>query len=772
MFVLKFTSPSFASSVTGSHLPAWLLSRQCWVLVLAVSLVLLPDVALAFELKGLSKGQDTLGTSRSAMPSAQSTREAVDKNQQVGDARSNVNPGSNTMRVTPPSGPASLTRDEGGPIRLLAVLGEGLSGQARSGRAVVALLDRSVYFVQRHSAFFAPSQGQVIVTPKTGTSTLALDLPTNPIGTVFDLSSGRASSEGRGVRIYALSVHADVPLRRDRRALDAIEQHALQQASSVQMEWPRNPQDILEPIGGKLLVHATDAGVAFPSGFGVDGKLFTKDDPMVSLPRGYTVVTLDPRGFTFDRSREVVMSFHPVMPTSHIDLSRLGYADALQAFCSLMSERYPYRDVRRIDWLAILSEFTSVAAQAASGKDATGYARIYAEIGQRLRDGQYAVRLADGTDMRHVQRRDRGLSAQRQWRGDFSVSIPRLWLSPEGRGWVTDVAPNSPAAMAGLRPGAEVLEVDGESLARHVERYSALSSRGTELGRRLDALTLSLVGKDSLRLLVRQDGRDQHIELRRFSDTDPPPDPTIAIDSLAAFQFRSAKGNDFGYIGLNSFADTSNKLDNWEQALASLSKGKIPGLVVDLRGNTGGGYELVAHFLASFFSYDSPLLPQAYAQRQLDPASKVWRTRGGLGLPPQLPLFARDDVRFAGRLVLLTDRDCSGSCEIFASWLQRAGRAQVIGTDITAGAVGHNTRVTLPGGVNVEVPIVAELMASGETYIDGKGIEPNLRVPIDRDFVNRIIDRGDPVLDVAVQWLDSNAVGQQGSRKSQTSIQP
>ena len=757
MFLSRPTYSSLLVPTTSGCPFRSVLLKQWRVLALAISLGSMSNIAWSFELKGLSKAQDAYSKGQDAMSAAQDAREAVDKGQQMWGNRGKPIPNTtSTLRSAAPSGPASLTRDEGGPNRLIAVLGEGLVAPARGGQAVVGLLDRGVYFVQRQSAFFSPSQGQVLLLPRNDTSTLSIELPINPVGTVFDLSAGRSSAAGRGVRIYALSVHADVPQRRDRRALDAIEQHALQRASSVQLEWPRNPQDILEPVGGKLLVHATDTGVAFPSGFGVDGKLFTKDDPMVSLPKGYTVVTLDPRGFVFDRSREVVMPFHAVMPAFNIDLSRLSYADAFQAFCSLMSERYAYRDARNLDWVATHAEFSSAVTQAGSTKDATAYARVYADIGQRLRDGQYLVRLGDGADVRSSQWQDRGLSAQRQWRGDFSVSMPRLWLSPEGRGWVTDVAPNSAAALAGLRPGAEILEVDGETLARHIERYASLSTRGTDVGRKLDALTLALSGKDSLRLLVRQDGRDQNLELRRNSGPHVAPDPVQAIDSLAAFQLRSAKGNDFGYIGFNSFADTSNKLDAWEQALASLNRARIPGLVIDLRGNGGRSYQLAAHFLASFFSYDSPLRPQAYAQRQLDPASKVWRTRGGLGLPPQLPLYGQDDARYAGRLVLITDRDCSGPCEVFTAWLQRAGRAHVVSTDNTAGAVGHNTRIVLPGGISVEVPMVSELMASGESYLDGKGVEPNLRVAVDRDFINRVINRGDPVLDAAVQWLDNN----------------
>jgi membrane-associated protease RseP (regulator of RpoE activity) len=338
-----------------------------------------------------------------------------------------------------------------------------------------------------------PPQAQVLLVPRSDSATMTVELPANPAGTAFDLSTGRAHPTGRGVRIYTLSVHADIPQRRDRQALDAIEQHALLRGSSVQMQWPRNPLDILEPVGGKLLVHATVAGAVFPSGFGVDGQLFTKDDPLVKLPRGYTVVTLDPGGFVFDRSREVAVPFHAVSPTSNIDLSRLSYVDAWQAFCGLMGERYAYRDSRPLDWHQIQAEFALAATQAQAAKSSSAYAQIYADIGQRLREGLFVVRMPDGSDLRSSQRQHRGLSPQRQSRGDFVLAMPRIWLSPEGRGWVTDVAPNSPAALAGLRAGAEILEIDGETVAQHVERVAARSGRSSEHARRSEALTLSVV---------------------------------------------------------------------------------------------------------------------------------------------------------------------------------------------------------------------------------------------------------------------------------------
>ncbi|MCE1249967.1 MAG: beta-lactamase family protein, partial [Comamonadaceae bacterium] len=190
-----------------------------------------------------------------------------------------------------------LTDEQGGPRRLLAVLGDAWADSARRGQAVVALMDQGPYLVQRQAIHTAPATAQWLATPRGDSTGVTLDLPDEPEGMTYDLASGQVRPGGRGVRIYALSVHADIPRRPGRHGLDAIEQHAMLRASSLRMEWPRQAGDVLEVTGGKLLVWASDATQRFPSGFGTDGRLFTPDDPMVALPRGYTLVTLDPQGF-------------------------------------------------------------------------------------------------------------------------------------------------------------------------------------------------------------------------------------------------------------------------------------------------------------------------------------------------------------------------------------------------------------------------------------------------------------------------------------------
>src|SRR5690606_19358651 len=136
-----------------------------------------------------------------------------------------------------------------------------------------------------------------------------------------------------------------------------------------------------------------ETGVAFPAGFGADGRLFTSDDPMVRLPRGYTVVTLDSRGFSFDRSREVALAQYYVQSTADSDLARLSPADSFKAFTSVMHERYPFRGAQPTDWSRLQTELSDRVRQAGDQKDRRAVGQIYTEIGARLQDSLFRVDL-------------------------------------------------------------------------------------------------------------------------------------------------------------------------------------------------------------------------------------------------------------------------------------------------------------------------------------------------------------------------------------------
>lgn len=669
-------------------------------------------------------------------------------------APSSATPVQDEQVATKHSGSRHSGTRQSGPRRVIAVLGDTWTGSARRGQAVIALMDQGPYFVQRQSAHVAPAKSQWLAMPRGDSTGAAIELPPNPEGTTYDLTTGRVRPAGSGVRIFALSLHADVPQRTARRSLDAIEQHAMLRASSVRTEWPAQGGAILEPTGGKLLVWASDARQRFPSGFGADGQLFTADDPMLTLPEGYSVVTLEPQGLRFDRAQEIVLAFHAVQPAQDIDLSRLASGDAVQALTALIAERHPLASANGFDAARLQAEYGPRLQAGAGRGDNAAQAQALAEIGQRLGDSQYKVLLPGGQTW--PARTDRGLSPLLLARGSVSLPMPRAWLRDDGRIAITSVAPGSAAALAGLQPGTDILSIEGENPARYLERIAAASLRAGTDARRADLLALDLGTPATLNLRTAPSGADsQERSLRLGAAAAASPALPAAEPALAAFVLRSAQGASHAYIALDSFADgATGQLDRWERALSAAAQAQVTGLIIDLRAYRGDdAYQLLPHMLATLYTRDKPLRMQDAAQRLFDPATRVWRSRGGLGLPAQLPLAA-SGTPFTAPVAVITGPGCAGPCELFAAWLQHSQRAGIVATSATEGSTGQATRVHLPGGFTVQMPLLAETGPDGGTPTQARGVVPRLRVPVDAAFTASIQAGGDPLLDAAVLHLE------------------
>lgn len=734
------------------------LGAQRAVRLLGIALAMVSAPGLALDLGKVGAAADTVQRTSGAVTAGQQAMEAgrtmadqarARREQGQQGATPTSSAPSNTPTSTPSPASAStapLQGDQGGPRRVIAVLGDAWTDSARRGQAAVALMDQGPYFVQRQAAHVASTKAQWLATPRGDSTSVVIDLPGDPEGTTYDLATGQARPGGRGVRIFALSVHTDLPQRTSRRSLDAIEQHAMLRASSVRTEWPRQAGDILEATGGKLLVWASDATQRFPSGFGADGRLFTSDDPMVTLPRGYTVVTLDAQGLRFDRGREAALSLHPVQPALSIDLSRLSAGDALQALASLVAERHPHAASAKLDAAAMKAEFGPRMQAAADRNDSAAQAQLLADLGLRLRDAQYRVWLPGGQPW--PVRNNRGLSPMEMMRGSVALPMPRTWLRDDGKLFVTGVEPASPAAQAGLQPGSEILSIEGETPQRYLDRIVANTSAPQDVRRGL-ASPLDLAPGATLSLRVRPpDGQEQTLRLGASPTASTPPLP-VAEPALAAFMLRSARGNSYAYIALDSFADAATgQLDRWERALASAVQAKAAGLVIDLRPYRGDDtHQLLPHMLATLYTRNQPLRIQDASQRMYDPAARVWRSRSGLGIPSQLGL-AVPEAPFTAPVAVLVSPQCTGPCELFASWLQHSRRAEVIGTSATAGSVGQSTRVHLPGGLAVQLVLLAE------TGPAASPLTPRLRVPVDAAFTASVQAGGDPLLDAAVLRLE------------------
>ncbi|MCI0339144.1 MAG: S41 family peptidase [Acidobacteria bacterium] len=237
---------------------------------------------------------------------------------------------------------------------------------------------------------------------------------------------------------------------------------------------------------------------------------------------------------------------------------------------------------------------------------------------------------------------------------------------------------------------------------------------------------------------------------------------------------------DAGYLALSDFtAEDLQKFDaQLDRALDEV--GGYPALVIDLRGNRGENLQAalaalnfllpegrsVAYFVtreglqrlgvSSIDQINPSSLPASFVDNQVGVSNFK-----GAGMYLAGGKYKRP---YRGRIALLIDESCTGSCEMFAAAMKEAAIATLIGRR-TRGSTFFSSPVTFTllnwsgvvrnnvKGWRMELPIMDIRMANG-MKIEGKGVEPDV-------LVERTAT-GDAELDHALSWLEK---GKRNKRK-------
>jgi carboxyl-terminal processing protease len=281
----------------------------------------------------------------------------------------------------------------------------------------------------------------------------------------------------------------------------------------------------------------------------------------------------------------------------------------------------------------------------------------------------------------------------------------RLSKPEEGRSPViVEVFPRSPAAQAGLRPGDRIESADGNS-------------------------TVDLSLNDIVRYIRGAPDSTVKMTISRQGQTRTVDVPRAAVEPRRVEG--GPLGSGVGYVRIRTFAtDVPNAVFDQLTALDRARTSGIRGLILDLRGNSGGELRAVANVGGAFFP-GQPL------------GLSVDRTGA------QTPLRAEGRKRISDDpIVVLIDRDTGSGSEILASALREHGLATIVGTN-SAGSVGIAQVHELPDGSAIQVTERRLLTPSG-ARLDRVGVKPDVEV---QTTVLDLEAGKDPPLERAVQII-------------------
>ncbi len=277
------------------------------------------------------------------------------------------------------------------------------------------------------------------------------------------------------------------------------------------------------------------------------------------------------------------------------------------------------------------------------------------------------------------------------------------WVDPTGE-YLTIIAPmpGSPAERAGLKPGDQIIAVDGEDVTGmdgNLVIRKVLGPAGTKV-----------------RLSIRREGVPEPFTVEIVRER-------IIIPSVESRRLDEG----VGYVRLFTFGeDTARDL---REALRDLLEQNPKGLILDLRGN-GGGFLNTAVEVASEFISDGVVLIERFG----DGTEQTYRSTGR-GLATEIPL------------VVLVDGGTASASEIVAGAIQDHGRGLLVG-ETTFGKGSVQNWVPLSGDNGAVRVTIARWLTPNGRQISGQGLMPDIVVETPEEPSER-----DPQLEKAIEVL-------------------
>lgn len=270
----------------------------------------------------------------------------------------------------------------------------------------------------------------------------------------------------------------------------------------------------------------------------------------------------------------------------------------------------------------------------------------------------------------------------------------------QGKTFVRAILDGSPAAIAGLKVGDELLSVDDKP-------YRAIESFTGKAGQRVTLLIQRSPDPNSQQKIT--------VTPQKFDAT-----TLFKAAQQASTQVIQQQGKRIGYIHIWSNAADFHQ----QQLIEELMFGKlanVDGLVLDLRDGWGGGS--IAYL--NFFTGESPSVTSVRRDGRSFTANYRW----------------------SKPVVLLINEGSRSSKEIIAFGFQKAKVGALVGTT-TAGAVVAGRGFVMQDGSLLYVA-VADVLIEGKQRLEGQGVTPDLPVAFPLEYAAG----GDPQKQQAIATL-------------------
>ena len=271
---------------------------------------------------------------------------------------------------------------------------------------------------------------------------------------------------------------------------------------------------------------------------------------------------------------------------------------------------------------------------------------------------------------------------------------------------VVDMFKDSPAEKAGLKVGDIIIKIDGEDF---VGKSSTDMSNYVKSSKNSKVVLTIIRDEETMELDVER----KKIEIPYVSGE------VITKDDMK-----------IGYIDISLFSSTI--YDQFKRELEELEKENISGLVIDVRGNSGGYLSGVTDILNLFLKKGDVIY-------QLESGNKKQIKKGTTKEKRDYPV------------AVLVNGGSASASEILASVIKESYNGYVVGTK-TYGKGTVQQTTTLPDGSMVKYTVQKWLTPNGN-WVNEVGVEPTDTVELDISYAENPIMENDNQLQKALELV-------------------
>lgn len=268
---------------------------------------------------------------------------------------------------------------------------------------------------------------------------------------------------------------------------------------------------------------------------------------------------------------------------------------------------------------------------------------------------------------------------------------------------IYSVFEGTPASKAGLKPGDIIIRLNNKDTTNMtISDFSNLVKKQ----------------KGTFNITYRRDGKENTVKLKA---------DTVELKSVSS-KIIDKDDKKIGYIRATIFAN--NTYEQFKKELSGLEDKNIDGLVIDLRGNSGGHLSAAEQIISLFLDSSHPI----YQIKSKDGQNKYYST-------------GKETKKY--KITILIDGNSASASEVVTSALKEQYGAAVVG-EKSYGKGTVQELQTLPNGEQYKLTTKTWLTSKGEV-IDGKGIEPDYKVSLDDKYLEDPTDENDNQLQKAIE---------------------